>query len=138
MDKVTGDLISKYICLRQSLAAGNSVAALNGEIRTLRHCFNLAEEWALIPKAPVIHELPGKVNRERVITFEEQDKYLGPASANLRDITVRAVDTGLRPNSELFTLKWANVHTKTHPPRGQKDTSTSLAERRARSGAISR
>jgi hypothetical protein len=71
----------------------------------------LAEEWALIPKAPVIHELPGKVNRERVITFEEEPKCLGTASANLRDIAILAVDTGLRPNSELFMLKWANVHT---------------------------
>jgi site-specific recombinase XerD len=111
MDKVTGELISKYIRFRQSLPAGNSVAALNGEIRTLRHCFNLAEEWALIPKAPVIHELPGKVNRERVVTFEEERKYLGAASANLRDIAILAADTGLRPNSELFTLEWANVHT---------------------------
>jgi integrase len=50
------------------------------------------------------------VNRERVITFEEERKYLGAASATLRDITILAVDTGLRPNSELFTLQWGNVH----------------------------
>ena len=50
------------------------------------------------------------MNRERVITFEEERKYLGAASATLRDITILAVDTGLRPNSELFTLQWGNVH----------------------------
>ena len=110
MSAVTAELISKYVRFRQSLPAGNSVAALNAEMRTLRRCFRLAEEWALIPKAPVIHELPGKVNRERVIRFEEERKYLGAASATLRDITILAVDTGLRPNSELFTLQWVNVH----------------------------
>jgi integrase len=85
---------------------------------------------ALIPKAPVIHELPGKVNRERVITFEEERRYLAAASANLRDITILAVDTGLRPNSELFTLEWTNVHLDTsaegphgyiHVPSGKTD-----------------
>jgi integrase len=113
MSAVTGELISKYVRFRQSLPAGNSVAALNAEMRTLRRCFRLAEEWALIPKAPVIHELPGKVNRERAITFGEESKYLAAASANLRDITILAVDTGLRPNSELFTLEWTNVHLDT-------------------------
>jgi integrase len=130
MSGVTGELISKYLRFRQSLPAGNSVAALNAEMRTLRRCFRLAEEWALIPKAPVIHELPGKVNRERVITFEEEREYLGAASATLRDITILAVDTGLRPNSELFTLQWANVHLDTsaegphghiHVPGGKTD-----------------
>lgn len=111
MSAVTGELVAKYVRFRQSLPGGNSIAALNAEMRTLRRCFRLAEEWALIPKAPVIHELPGKVGRQRVLSFEEERKYLDAAPATLRDIAILAVDTGLRPNSELFTLEWANVHT---------------------------
>jgi integrase len=130
MSAVTGELIAKYVRFRQSLPAGNSVAALNAEMRTLRRCFRLAEEWALIPKAPVIHELPGKVSRERVVSFEEERKYLDAAPATLRDITILAVDTGLRPNSELFSVEWANVHTEPssegpcghiHVPSGKTD-----------------
>jgi integrase len=113
MSQVTGELVGKYVRFRQSLPSGNSVAALNGEMRTLRRAFRLAEEWALIPKAPAVHELPGKVNRERVISFAEERRYLAEASPTLRDIATLAVDTGLRPNSELFPLPWANVHLET-------------------------
>jgi integrase len=112
MSKVTSELIGKYVNFRRSLPEGNSVAALNAELRTLRRAFRLAEEWALIPKAPVIHELPGKANRERVISFEEEARYLAAASPTLRDIATLAVDTALRPNSELFPLRWTNVHLK--------------------------
>jgi integrase len=113
MSQVTGELVGKYVRFRQSLPSGNSVAALNGEMRTLRRAFRLAEEWALIPKAPAVHELPGKVNRERVVSFEEERRYLAEASPTLRDITTLAVDTGLRPNSELFPLLWVNVRLET-------------------------
>jgi integrase len=110
MSQVTGELVGKYVRFRQSLPSGNSVAAMNAEMRTLRRAFRLAEEWALIPKAPAVHELPGKVNRERVLSFEEERRYLTEASPTLRDLATLAVDTGLRPNSELFLLLWVNVH----------------------------
>jgi hypothetical protein len=47
--------------------------------------------------------------RDRVLSFAEEAKYLAKASENLRDAAILAVDTGLRPNSELFPLKWADV-----------------------------
>jgi integrase len=130
MSEVSGELIGKYTRFRQSLPTGNSVAALNGELRTLRRAFRLAEEWALIPKAPVIHELPGKVSRERVISFEEERRYLAEASPTVHDIAILAADTGLRPNSELFLIRWANVHLEAgaegphgfiHVPSGKTD-----------------
>jgi integrase len=130
MSEVTGELIGKYVRFRRSLPSGNSVSAMNGELRTLRRAFRLAEEWALIPKAPVIHELPGKVSRERVISFGEERRYLAEASPTLRDIATLAVDTALRPNSELFLLRWANVnlepsaegaHGFIHVPGGKTD-----------------
>ena len=130
MSEVTGELIGKYTRFRQSLPSGNSVSALNGELRTLRRAFRLAEEWALIPKAPVIHELPGKVSRERVVSFDEERRYLAEASPAVRDIAILAADTGLRPNSELFLVQWANVHLEAcaegphgfiHVPSGKTD-----------------
>jgi hypothetical protein len=110
MSEVTGEVIGKYTRFRRSLPSGNSVSALNGELRTLRRVFRLAEEWALIPKAPVIHELPGKVSRERVVSFEEERRYLAESSPTVHDIAILAADTGLRPNSELFLVRWDNVH----------------------------
>jgi integrase len=109
MSDVTGGLITKYISFRQRMPSGNSIDTLNGEMRTLRRAFRLAEEWGLIPKAPKIHELPGNVIRERVISFEEEARYLSAASPNLQDIATLSADTGLRPDSELFPLQWANV-----------------------------
>ena len=38
---------------------------------------------------------------------------MGKASQTVRDAAMLAVDTGMRPNSELFPLEWANVHVET-------------------------
>ena len=107
---VTGEQVTKYLNWRLSRPAGNSVATVNGELRTLRRLFNLAEEWGEIPKAPAIHELPGDTGRHRVLTFAEEAAYLRAASPTLRDAATLAVDTGLRPKCELFPLEWGNVH----------------------------
>jgi len=110
LDSITGETITKYTKWRRGGKEGNSLAAINAEMRTLRRLFNLAEEWGIIAKAPAIHELPGQKGRERVISFEEEAAYLHRASGTLRDMAILAVDTGLRPESELFPLEWANVH----------------------------
>lgn len=44
-----------------------------------------------------------------MISFEEEQKYLAAAGANLRSLTILAVNTGMRPNSELFRLEWPQV-----------------------------
>ena len=109
LDQITGETITKYTKWRLGGNKGNSLAAINAELRTLRRLFSLAEEWGIIAKAPAIHELPGQKGRERVISFQEEAAYLQHASGTLRDIVTLAVDTGLRPESELFPLEWTNV-----------------------------
>lgn len=59
---------------------------------------------------PVVHALPGERTRDRVITFEEEQAYLACSGPNLRALTILAVDTGMRPKSELFHLEWPQVH----------------------------
>ena len=66
-------------------------------------------------RAPGIHELPQAKGRERVISAKEEALYLAKASANLRDATILAVDSGMRPNSELFPLKWSDVDLAARP-----------------------
>jgi integrase len=107
---VTGELIGKYAQWRRSTSTNESILTVNGELRTLRRMLRLAYEWGLISQAPAIHELPGGKGRERVISFAEELIYLSKASATVRDAALLAVDTGMRPNSELFPLEWSDVH----------------------------
>ena len=113
LTEITGELVSKYSRWRRSTSPDESLLTLNGEIRTLRRMFNLAHEWGLIPHPPVVHELPGGKGRERVIGFKEELSYLAKASRTVSDAAMLAVDTGLRPNSELFPLRWCDVHLET-------------------------
>lgn len=108
LDAITGDLVSRYARHRQEVAE-NSVITVNGDLRTMRRMLKLAVEWGKLDRAPAVHELPQSKGRDRVVSFEEEARYLAKASENLRDATILAVDTGLRPNSELFPLRWADV-----------------------------
>jgi integrase len=114
LDAITSEVVSRYSRHRLEVAE-NSVVTVNGDIRTLRRILNVAMEWGRIHHAPVIHELPQPKGRERVLNFEEEPLYLAKASNNLRDATIVAVDTGLRPNSELFPLKWTDIDLTTCP-----------------------
>lgn len=116
LTSITGDLMAKYIQWRRSGTSKNAIITINGEIRTLRRLLRLASEWGQIPSAPALHELPGEIGRDRVISFHEEVTYLTVASATLRDLAILAVDTGLRPNSELFPLRWSSVRLE-----GQQD-----------------
>jgi integrase len=108
LDAITGETVNRYARHRREVPE-NSVVTVNGDLRTLRRILHLAEEWGKLDRAPAIHELPQPQGRERVLGFAEEALYLAKASENLRDATILAVDTGLRPNSELFPLKWADV-----------------------------
>lgn len=108
LNAITGDLVSRYARYRQDVPK-NSVITVNGDLRTLRRILHLAVEWGRLDRVPAIHELPQSKGRDRVLSFAEEAKYLAKASDNLRDATILAVDTGMRPNSELFPLKWADV-----------------------------
>jgi integrase len=51
--------------------------------------------------------------RDRVISPEEEAEYLKRATDDLRDAFIILLDCGLRPDSELFPLRWESV-TSTH------------------------
>ncbi len=110
LSDITGELVSKYAHWRRSTSAEESVLTVNGELRTLRRMLKLAHEWGIMPQQPTIHELPGGKGRERVISFAEEVLYLSKASRTVKDAAMLAVDTGMRPNSELFPLEWSNAH----------------------------
>lgn len=111
INAITGDTVSRYARHRQEVPE-NSVVTVNGDLRTLRRILHLAVEWGKLDRVPAIHELPQPQGRDRVLSFAEEAKYLAKASENLRDATILAVDTGMRPNSELFPLRWSDVDLK--------------------------
>jgi integrase len=111
LDAITGETVSRYARHRQEVPE-NAVVTVNGDLRTLRRILHLAVEWGRLGHTPTIHELPQSKGRDRVLSFAEEAKYLAKASDNLRDATILAVDTGMRPNSELFPLKWSDVDLK--------------------------
>lgn len=114
ISKINPELVARFARYRK--AQGVGVSAINGDLRTLRRMLRLAFEWELMSRPPIVHALPGERTRDRVISFQEEQKYLAAAGPNLRALTILAVDTGLRPNSELFCLDWNQVQLEASEP----------------------
>jgi integrase len=68
----------------------------------------IAVEWGALEAAPKIKLLSGERHRERVVTPEEQAKYLSAAPELVGSIAAVLVDTGLRPE-ECFRLRWESI-----------------------------
>jgi integrase len=106
LDAITTERIADFASHRQ--AHGMKVSTVNASLRILRRVLRVAEEWGEIEKAPKVRLLPGELHRERVITPEEEARYLAAASALLSEIATVLVDTGLRPE-ECYRLVWDSV-----------------------------
>jgi len=72
------------------------VSTANNSLRVLRRILNLAVEWGVLATAPKIKVLPGERRRERVITPEEEAKYLAVTHEPLASIATVLADTGMR------------------------------------------
>jgi len=77
-------------------------------LRVLRRVLNLAVEWGVIAAAPKLKVLSGERRRERVVSAEEEAKYLAVASEPLGSIATVLADTGMRPE-ECFRMRWEYV-----------------------------
>jgi integrase len=108
------------------------VATLNRDLTVLKRVLNIAKEWKYRTQEPRIRNLSGEEAHERVINHEEEQVYLAAAPALLQDFATIALDTGLRPDSELCALRWEHVHFEpvgnarlgyVHIPRGKTKNS---------------
>lgn len=106
LDEITGELASEFAAHR--LREGKQVATVNSSIRVLRRALNLAVEWAIIASAPKLEVLSGERRRERVVTPDEEAKFLTAASEPLASIAAVLADTGMRPE-ECFRIRWEHV-----------------------------
>jgi integrase len=83
-------------------------ATVNRELACLKALFTFAN---LQSKNPVsqVKFLPEDNEQTRVITYDEQSKYLAVATPMLRDVAVLMLETGMRPE-EVYRMQPHNVH----------------------------
>jgi len=106
LSELTGESVASYVADRQS--TGLEVSSINRELQVLRRMLHLAVEWGAIDATPKIRMLAGERHRERVVTFEEEAKYLASAPEPLASVAAVLADTGLRPD-ECFRLRWEAI-----------------------------
>lgn len=111
LNTITRRTIDAYVRFRLAAEKGNTPHAVNGELRCLRRVLRYAVETDVLDKCPSIHCLPAE-GRDRVITKAEEEAYLKAARGDIRDAFLILLDVGLRPDSELFGLRWENVTAK--------------------------
>jgi integrase len=106
LDQITGELASGFAAHR--LRQGMQVSTANNSLRVLRRILNLSVEWNVLSSAPKVKVISGERRRERVITPEEEARYLAAAPEPLASIASLLADSGMRPE-ECFRLCWENV-----------------------------
>ena len=106
LDAITTERITDFASHRQ--AEGMKVATVNASLRILRRVLRVAEEWGELERAPKVKMLSGESHRERVITPEEEARYLASANSLLSEIATVLVDTGFRPE-ECYRLLWDSI-----------------------------
>ena len=101
-------IVEKFKITRSSVVAP---ATVNRDLAALRLILNLAIREEYIAKNPVkelqfLDEGPGQM---RIVSHEEQRKYMAMASPLLWDVATSIVETGMRPE-EVFMIRKENVH----------------------------
>jgi len=86
-----------------------AIASVNSALRAVRVVLNLALRWGVIETVPRMTLLRGECQRDRVITHEEEAKYLAAAGEPLGSLATVLLDTGLRPE-ECFRLRWEDIN----------------------------
>jgi integrase len=106
LDAITADKIAGFVAkLRE---AGLSVASINRQLEVVRRMLKLALEWGKIDRAlPRVEMVPGENHRDRVLSPDEETRYLQAASAVGNEIEaayqralngIRATLRGEEPN----------------------------------------
>jgi integrase len=106
LDAISSEKIADFASHQQ--ARGLQVSSVNSSLRILRRILRVATEWGELAAAPKVRMLPGESHRERVLTADEEARYLAAASGLLADVATVLVDSGLRPE-ECYRLAWEAI-----------------------------
>jgi integrase len=106
LDEIGGERAAGFAAWRQ--AQGITPGSINSSLRVLRRILRLAADWGMIEAAPKMQLLTGESRRERVVTPEEEGRYLAAATPLLAEVATLLFDTGIRPD-ELHRMQWECV-----------------------------
>jgi integrase len=106
IDEIGGEESSSFASWR--LAEGLAAGSINSSLRVLRRILKLAVEWKVLEKSPKIEMLSGEARRERVVSTDEEVRYLAAAAPLLADVAIVLFDTGMRPD-ELHRMSWEHM-----------------------------
>jgi integrase len=86
-------------------------ATVNRELAALRAIFNLAIKHRLVSENPVkgVRFLNEDNEQMRVLSYDEEARYLAAATPRLREVALLILNTGLRPE-EVYRLRREDVH----------------------------
>jgi integrase len=117
LDEITTGMVEEFKLARSNEQRRNAKdgsivapATVNRALTTLKKLFNHAEKCGYGIANPTrnvefLDEGPGRM---RVVSFEEELKYLARASQPLKDIAQIILDTGLRPE-EVFRIRVEHI-----------------------------
>jgi len=106
LNEITPEDIDNYKQIRLNECA--ALGTIARELVVIRHFFNQARKWKrFLGENPVSQSGIPKVNdqKERVISYEEEERLLSLSPKHLKDIIVIALNTGMR-QGEILGLKW--------------------------------
>jgi hypothetical protein len=97
LDEITAEKTSEFGAYRH--AQGLQISTVNSSLRVLRRVLRIAFEWGLVNTVPKIKMFPGERHRERVVSFEEEARYLAVAHEPLASVAALLVDAGVLRNA---------------------------------------
>ena len=106
LSSITPKAVSDYKAKRKDL--GILSATINHELAVLKRMFNLAvKEWEWFVTNPIaaVSLETGVNERDRWITYEEEEKLLSCCEDWFKDVVIFALNTGLR-QGEIVDLSW--------------------------------
>jgi len=106
LDEITSENIASFAAHRQ--AQNLQVSTINSSLRVLRRVLRMAVEWGALGTMPRVKLFSGERHRERVVTQEDEARYLAAAPEPVGSMAAVLVDTGLRPE-ECFRLRWEAI-----------------------------
>ena len=86
IEEISGERIADFAAFRQS--KGLQVSTINSSLRVLRRVLKLAVEWGVLSTCPKVKLLSGEKHRERVVSPDEEAKYLSVAPEPLASVAV--------------------------------------------------
>jgi hypothetical protein len=79
LDAITVQDVGAFVATRRN--AGFQVSSINRQLEVLRRIFKVAAEWGAVDKIlPKVEMLRGERHRDRVLTSDEENRYLDAAA----------------------------------------------------------